>query len=383
MNARDRFLRTAGFRPVDRPFLLQPWLWGSTLQRWRKEGLPDEADMVGFFGTDREDYAPVAMQGPYGPHLVPPLERTILHETGQYQVIRDEEGNTVRLFRADPDQSMPFWIAYPMQDRHDWETTIKPRLDPGAPGRYPMGQAFEAYVRSVQDRNSPLGIAVGSLYGWPRSFLGVEGLSLMFYDDPGLIHEMCQHIADFVIEAVTPFLERIQFDWAFYWEDMACRSGPLCSPATYRRFMLPHLKRIVATVHAHGVPHIVVDSDGNNDALIPLWIEAGIDGWRPCEIAAGCDPVALRRRYGQSLVIQGGIDKRALARGRAAIDREVLSKVPWLCLQGGFFPQVDHLVPPDVSLENYTYYARLLRTVADDPERYLHEAKRRGFWDDR
>ena len=71
-----------------------------------------------------------------------------------------------------------------------------------------------------------------------------------------------------------------------------------------------------------------------------------------------------------------------MAKGKDAIDREVLSKVPWLCLQGGYFPQVDHLVPPDVSLENYVYYSRLIRAVAEDPQRYLHEARAAGFWDD-
>jgi uroporphyrinogen decarboxylase len=92
--------------------------------------------------------------------------------------------------------------------------------------------------------------------------------------------------------------------------------------------------------------------------------------------------VALRKRYGKHLIIQGAVDKRALAKGRAEIDREVLSKVPWLCWQGGYFPQVDHLVPPDVSLENYRYYSHLLRRVVEEPERALHEARRREFWRD-
>jgi uroporphyrinogen decarboxylase len=133
-------------------------------------------------------------------------------------------------------------------------------------------------------------------------------------------------------------------------------------------------------LHQYGVRHIIVDSDGNNDVLIPLWLEAGVTGLRPFEVAAGSDAIAIRRKYGKDLIIQGAIDKRALAAGREAIDREVLSKVPWLCLQGGYFPQVDHLVPPDVSLDNYTYYSQLLRAVAEDPERYLHEARQRGFW---
>jgi len=191
---------------------------------------------------------------------------------------------------------------------------------------------------------------------------------------------MCEHIADFVIEAISPILDRITFDAAYIWEDMAGRAGPLCSPAQYREFMLPPLKRVTGVLHARGVHTIIVDSDGNNDILVPLWLEAGVTGLRPFEIAAGCDPVAARRQYGSDLVIQGGIDKRALAGTGEAIEREVLSKVPWLCLQGGYFPQIDHLVPPDVSLENYRQYAALIRAVVEDPQRYLHEAKRIGAW---
>jgi uroporphyrinogen decarboxylase len=144
--------------------------------------------------------------------------------------------------------------------------------------------------------------------------------------------------------------------------------------------MLGPLTRVTDALRAHGVDTIIVDSDGNNDSLIPLWLEAGVTGLRPFEIAADCDPVATRRQYGRDLVIQGGIDKRALGVGRETIDREVLSKVPWLCLQGGYFPQVDHLVPPDVSLDDYRYYSELLRAVVDDPEGALGEARGRGFW---
>ena len=104
MTPRERFLATAGFKPVDRTFLLAPWVWESTLARWRAEGLPADADLVEYFGTDREGGAPVAMNGPYGPHLVPPLERRILEETPECWTVRDEEGNTVRLFKSDPQQ---------------------------------------------------------------------------------------------------------------------------------------------------------------------------------------------------------------------------------------------------------------------------------------
>jgi uroporphyrinogen decarboxylase len=60
----------------------------------------------------------------------------------------------------------------------------------------------------------------------------------------------------------------------------------------------------------------------------------------------------------------GNIDKRALAMGKEATKREVMSKVPFLLEKGGYFPSVDHLVPPDVPFENYCYYINLLREIA-------------------
>jgi uroporphyrinogen decarboxylase len=380
MNESERFLATARFQPVDRAFLLQPWAWGSTITRWRNEGLPENTDLVSYFGTDREMCAPVAMQGRYGPHLHPPLERKVLSQTDEYCIVRDEEGNIVKLFNDDPLQSMPQWIEYPMKNLDDWENIIKPRLDAKLPGRYPHGEEWDKYVKEVENRDYALGIWTGSFYGWPRSFMGVERISTMLYDEPDLIHELCEHIADFVIELITPILESIQFDFAFVWEDMGSKNGPLCSPSIYREFMLSPLKRLTQLLRKHGIDVIIVDSDGNNDVLIPLWLEAGVNGLRPFEIASDSDPIAIRKRYGKDLIIQGGIDKRVLSRSYEDIDREVLSKVPWLCLPGGYFPQVDHLVPPDVPLENYRYYSQLLRKVVEDPERYLHEAKRKGFW---
>jgi uroporphyrinogen decarboxylase len=380
MTQRERFLKTAAFDNPDRAFLLAPWCWGETWERWTKEGLSTN-DICAHFKTDCEHCVPVTVQGAYGPHLHPPFEAELISETDDYIIERDGGGNTVKVFKNDRYRSMPQWIKYPMATREDWENKIKPRLDAKIPGRMPADADWRAFAESAKNRDYALGVWCGSLYGWPRSFMGVEALSYAIYDDPALVFEMCEHIADFIIELITPILREIELDFAFIWEDMAGKSGPLCSPATYRKFMAGPLGRIVAMLHRYNVHNIIVDSDGNNDVLIPVWLECGVNGLRPFEIAAGCDPVKMRKMYGKELIIQGGIDKRALAAGKEDIDREILSKVPWLCMQGGFFPQVDHLTPPDVSLENYTYYAKLMHSVTEDPERCLHEAKKRGFWD--
>jgi uroporphyrinogen decarboxylase len=57
----------------------------------------------------------------------------------------------------------------------------------------------------------------------------------------------------------------------------------------------------------------------------------------------------------------GNIDKRALAQGKEAIKGEVDRKVPYLKDDGGFVPGVDHVVPSDVPLESFTFYADYMK----------------------
>ena len=70
---------------------------------------------------------------------------------------------------------------------------------------------------------------------------------------------------------------------------------------------------------------------------------------------AGCDPFAWRREFGREMRMRGAIAKTPIAVGGSAIDRE-LERVRPLLDGGGFIPHLDHLVPPDISYDNYRHY---------------------------
>jgi uroporphyrinogen decarboxylase len=143
---------------------------------------------------------------------------------------------------------------------------------------------------------------------------------------------------------------------------MAYRTGPLISPAMVRRYMLPRYARVVSVLRERGVPFIGLDSDGRIDSLIPVWLEAGLNFLYPFEAQAGMDVVEVRKKYGRDLRIWGGVDKRALARGRCAIDAELERLAP-LIAEGGYIPHTDHSIPPDVSFDSYRYYMERLHEV--------------------
>jgi uroporphyrinogen-III decarboxylase len=194
-----------------------------------------------------------------------------------------------------------------------------------------------------------------SLFGFVRMLLGGERVHYAFYDQPRMVHDMMETATEFALAVLPKALREAPVTVVQFWEDMCYKNGPLLSPAMFREFMLPRYRRITEMIRGAGVDVIFVDSDGDVAELIPLWLEAGINGVFPMEQAAGNDLHAYRRQYGRNLLMTGGIDKRALAQGQAAIDRELETKIP-LAMQGGYIPHIDHLIPPDVSYEHFQYY---------------------------
>jgi uroporphyrinogen decarboxylase len=238
---------------------------------------------------------------------------------------------------------------------------LKARYRPSSPGRTPADWARQqADLWPVRDHVLVLGRNCSTLgfYWRAREWMGTENLSYAWYDQPELMHEMMEFVADFTIATARPLLERgVRPDYLFLNEDMSMKNGPLLSPDTYRTFILPHMKRLVAFFKAAGVPWFVVDTDGNCELLIPQLLEAGVDAIWPLERASDMDPWAIRKKFGRTLRLWGGVDKRELAKDPAAIDRHLRALQP-LVADGGFFPTVDHLVPPDVSRANFEHYMR-------------------------
>jgi len=365
MNDRERFLATMYYQERDRC----PWgemgFWPETLERWHKEGWPEDVELKQFFGFDRlREQVEVSFD------FVPGFKREILEESDKYRVIRRETGVVAREFKGELSFHMPQWMQFPLRTRDDWENKIKPRLNPNSPERYPSDWA-ESVIHWRQ-RDYPLTMRMGSIFGWLRNWMGIENISLALYDDPEWIQEMMDYVADFCCACGKRALEDLDLDYILLWEDMAYKSAPLISPQMFRRFMMEPYKRLTGSIRDHGVELIIVDSDGYAEPLIPLWLEGGVNGFYPIERAADMDAVRLRERFGRELRLLGGIDKRAMMKGADAIDAELAHVAP-LLKDGGFIPWCDHHVPPDVPLENYLYYVKRMKEASLNPDNFLRE----------
>jgi len=112
---------------------------------------------------------------------------------------------------------------------------------------------------------------------------------------------------------------------------------------------------------AHDIPIVSVDSDGDCNELAELLVGAGVNLLWPFERQANNDPREYRKRFPR-LGMMGGIDKKALAAGPKAIDEE-MEMVSEALKFGGYIPSPDHLIPHDVSFENFRYFCQRLKQV--------------------
>jgi len=357
MNDRERFIATVLGEPVDRPVYWLNWgPWPTTWQRWEREGKPAEVtDHRSFMDPDQ-----VLLPVPMNTGPCPRIPRTVLEEDDEYVVFFDSWGIKRRDIKGQ--ESMSAFLEFPVKDRRDWEAYKEQYLNPDDPRRLEGNWREVAWDWMAKGWPVQLGYYPdGGVFGAFRWLMGDEAGLIAFHTMPDLVHEIMDHITDIYLTVWEKAVKEVRADLVHMWEDLCYRGGPLMSPKTWNAFIGPNYRRIKAFMDRHDIRVLSVDTDGNPDRLAAPMIETGVNFLFPLEVAAGCDINAWQQKY-PALAYMGGIDKRVLAQGPVAIDRE-LDRIRPAVEKGGYIPDLDHLVPDDVSWENYVYYVTALKRM--------------------
>ena len=357
LTPRERFLNCCLGRPVDHvPYGvgLGWWPWEDALERWREESGKKDLDIVSEFGLERFFASPPLRQ-----NIWPLFEEKVLRDEGEYIVRRNGRGITERMHKHGT--GMPEFLDYPVKTPADWARIKRERLDPDAPGRVDVD--WEAFRKraSLRGETVVVGDFPNGVFGYARELMGAEELLIAFYTEPEMVRDMMEHLTTLWLSLWERVAAETRIDWVHIWEDMSGRQGSLISPAMVEQFMMPQYDRIADFARRHGIEIMSVDSDGDVSELVPVMMRHGVNLYLPFEVQAGCDILEYRRKY-PTLAINGGLDKRALAAGKAAIDREV-AKAREMVRRGRYIPGFDHLIPSDVPWENYRYAALALKDV--------------------
>jgi hypothetical protein len=355
--------------------------WSETLQKWAAEGhiSQDDADNWGDC-SDADirigkalgfDYNWSQTFGPFY-RLDPPFERKILEE--------DSEGNLkvlnidgVIVMEKRDVVSIPSEVDHYFKGRREWEGDFKERLlfnkkridqalVPAGDHTRKLDEDGWDYLRQNGNRTRPLGLFAGSLIGFIRDFVGVENLSYLTIDDPELLEEIVEHVANLSYNTIKYILEKgAKFEYLHFWEDVCFKNGPLIHPHFFRDVVGPQYKRITNLASSHGIEIVSVDCDGMIDHLLPYWLENGVNTMFPIEVGtwkASIEP--WREKYGKNLRGVGGMNKTLFAHNRKAIEDEVERLKPLIDL-GGYIPCPDHRIAPDAKWDNVRHYCDLMR----------------------
>jgi len=291
----------------------------------------------------------------------PVFEDKVIETIGDdYEIVQDFAGRHVKFFKNRRNGFMPEYIGHPVSDMKSWEENCLWRMDPNTKERIP------GLTRTIADAKTAASegrLIVANLVGgymYLRSLIGPTEIMYILYDDPKLVHACMEAWFNLADAVYTVIQKEIAIDEIFLAEDICYNHGLLISGDMMREFLFPYYKQLINNVISRQngrVPTLQVDTDGFCDPAIPLYRELGLNFMSPFEAASNCDVVRTRKEY-PDLLISGGFDKRILAEGKEAIDREIDRIIPVMKKHGGYYPTCDHGVPEEVAFEDYMHYRK-------------------------
>jgi len=295
----------------------------------------------------------------------PVFEEKVIRDEGDYEIAQDFAGRHVKYFKGRRNGFMPEYVDHPVKDMKTFVDDCLWRMNPEDAARKPLiehsGLAAQAAAR--EDRLIIANLVGGYMY--LRALMGPVELLYMFYDDPALVHACMRAWFDLADAVTAEHQKYVSLDEIFLAEDICYNHGLLISHDMVREFLFPYYQQLIDNAKKRQLDktktmHIHVDTDGFSDVAIDLYREIGMDYLSPFEVASNCDVVRTAKEY-PGLLISGGFDKRIMAAGKDAIDREVDRILPVMKARGGYYPTCDHGVPEEVAFDDYMHYRKRIQ----------------------
>jgi len=167
--------------------------------------------------------------------------------------------------------------------------------------------------------------------------LGMRNMYVKMYREPELADAIFEHAVDYYVAVSQNIFEAAAdvIDIFFIGNDFGSRNGPLLSEKLFRRFVLPHLKRLIDLGHAYGLK-VMLHCCGGFFELIPSMIEAGLDGLHAVQPSCrGMDLARLKADFGDKILFNGAIDSSWLIFGTPSFVRSTAREVLQIMMPGG------------------------------------------------
>ncbi len=359
---RQEFLDYMTFRENRRPLFTEPF--GPIVglkEEWAAQGAsPEELDMSAF-RYRRPQYGPV----PVNTGWLGEAGDEILEETGEHILARDARGRLVRLSKGYA--SLPLPLEYPVRTMQDWLRLKSHYMF----SEERFGQDWEWIARQHRAAGRVVTASLPGGFDELRELMGDAAACLAFYEQPELVQDLLETIAQTAGQVLERVTALIPIDMLMVHEDFAGKSGPLIGPRQVLSFIAPYYRRIWELVSSRGTRLFWIDSDGDIAPILPDLMDAGINVIFPVEPVGGMDIVHLREQYGTRLAFIGGIDKHVIRRSKEEITAELEYKIPPMVRTGGCVLGLDHRIPNSTPLENYRFYIQKAWEILEREERTM------------
>ncbi len=138
-------------------------------------------------------------------------------------------------------------------------------------------------------------------------------------------------------------------------DDLGTQTGPLISPALYRKYLKPRQRELFASVKERTDARLFLHTCGGVYDVIPDLIEVGVDILNPVQVsAAGMDTGRLKREFGDQLCFWGAVDtQHVLPFGTPEeVREEARRRVQELGTAGGYVLGAVHNIQSGVPPQN-------------------------------
>ncbi|MCL2649114.1 MAG: hypothetical protein FWD61_19295 [Phycisphaerales bacterium] len=351
LSSQERVNRMLGHQDHDR-IPRRDAIWPETIRRWQSEGLHgDEDTVMEMLGCDLHELAQAIRPAPF------PGQEVIVAQDELTKTVRDERGTVCRYWKHK--SGTPEHLSFGCDTREAWEKVYKPALLAN-----PIQLKLPAICREdalCRSRRKWGIVKILETFEHTRGLMGDEITMIAMADEPDWILDVSHTFTDLTLRNLSAILAAgVQPDGLWIFSDMAFKTMTFCSPAMYKELIWPDHKRLIDWACAHHMK-TVLHTDGNVNAVIDLYIEAGLDCLQPLEAKAGMDVRVLSPKYGEKLAFMGNIDAMVLKENDLnLLEHEVKTKFAAGMKTKSYAYHSDHSVPPQVSWSTYQALIQLI-----------------------
>lgn len=148
------------------------------------------------------------------------------------------------------------------------------------------------------------------IFEMTHHMMGMEDAMMNLYEEPELMHELIEFLADFELLKAKQIIDHIHPDALFHHDDWGGQISTFMSPDMFKEFFLAPYKKIYKFWKDNGVELVVHHSDSFAATLVPDMIEMGIDIWQG--VMTSNNTPQLIKDFGGKISFMGDIDSGPL-----------------------------------------------------------------------